>query len=153
MENEHEGFPITSLREIKIMMLYKHPNIVNVLEVVVGSNLSSVFIVMEYLDHNLKGLVVPTHVIRLISQMETMKTPFLQSETKCLMLQLLKAVAHLHRHWIIHRCVVFDYISYGTRDIKSSNLLYDNKGNLKLAVCTKLFLLNRTGFWNGQRIR
>lgn len=37
------------------------------------------------------------------------------------MLQLLSAVDHMHKHWYIHR------------DLKTSNLLYSNKG--KLAVC------------------
>lgn len=39
MYSEREGFPITSLREIKLLMLYKHPNVVNVLEIVVGKSL------------------------------------------------------------------------------------------------------------------
>jgi cell division cycle 2-like protein len=48
---------------------------------------------MEFLDHDLKGL------------MESMKEnhKFLTSEVKCLMLQLLQGVAHLHENWIIHR--------------------------------------------------
>jgi cell division cycle 2-like protein len=37
------------------------------------------------------------------------------------MYQLLSAIAHLHRHWIVHR------------DIKTSNLLMTNRGLLKLA--------------------
>ena len=111
MDQEKEGFPITSLREVKVLMNYKHPYIVDVKEIVVGRNLDSIFIVMEYLDHDLKGL------------METMKedTRFLQSEVKCLMHQLLSGVAHLHENWIIHR------------DLKTSNLLYNNKGTLKIA--------------------
>ena len=40
---------------------------------------------------------------------------------KCLISQLLAAVAYLHEKWIIHR------------DLKTSNLLYTNKGQLKLA--------------------
>ena len=45
-----------------------------------------------------------------------MNTRFTSSEVKNLMLQLLRGVAHLHEHWIIHR------------DIKMSNLLYTNTG-------------------------
>lgn len=33
------GFPLTSLREGKILMQFKHENIVNVTEIVVGKNL------------------------------------------------------------------------------------------------------------------
>ena len=40
------------------------------------------------------------------------KTPFADSEVKCILQQLLRAVAHMHQHWFLHR------------DIKMSNLLY-----------------------------
>ncbi|RVW35352.1 Cyclin-dependent kinase G-2 [Vitis vinifera] len=80
MEKEREGFPLTSLREINILLSFHHPSIVDVKEVVVGSNLDSIFMVMEYMEHDLKGL------------METMKQPFSQSEVKCLMLQLLEGI-------------------------------------------------------------
>jgi cell division cycle 2-like len=36
LEKEKNGFPITSLREIRTLMLAKHPNIVNIREIVVG---------------------------------------------------------------------------------------------------------------------
>jgi len=109
MDREKEGFPITSLREIKILLTFKHPNIVDVKEVVVGNNLNSIFIVMEFVDHDIKSL------------MEEMTKPFLPSEVKCLMHQLLSAIAHLHDNWVLHR------------DLKTSNLLYNNKGMLKVA--------------------
>eukprot|EP01117_Protostelium_nocturnum_P015640 TRINITY_DN607_c1_g1_i3.p1 TRINITY_DN607_c1_g1~~TRINITY_DN607_c1_g1_i3.p1 ORF type:complete len:396 (+),score=128.86 TRINITY_DN607_c1_g1_i3:168-1355(+) len=111
MERETEGFPITSLREISILLTFKHPNIVNVKEIVVGSKTDSIFIVMEFLEHDLKDL------------MKEMKPEqrFLSSEVKCLMIQLLSAMAHLHENWIIHR------------DLKTSNLLYNRKGILKVA--------------------
>ena len=47
-------------------------------------------------------------------------TPF-QSEVKCLMLQLLSGVKELHDNWVIHR------------DLKTSNLLLNNKGILKVS--------------------
>ncbi|KAG8365936.1 hypothetical protein BUALT_Bualt17G0023800 [Buddleja alternifolia] len=80
MEKEREGFPLTSLREINILLSFHHPFIVDVKEVVVGSNLDSIFMVMEYMEHDLRAL------------METMKQPFSQSEVKCLMLQLLGGI-------------------------------------------------------------
>ncbi|KAF8399906.1 hypothetical protein HHK36_015776 [Tetracentron sinense] len=108
MEKEREGFPLTSLREINILLSFHHPSIVDVKEVVVGSNLDSIFMVMEYMEHDLKGL------------METMKQPFSQSEVKCLMLQLLEGAKYLHDNWVLHR------------DMKTSNLLLNNRGELKI---------------------
>ncbi|KAI5080637.1 hypothetical protein GOP47_0003820 [Adiantum capillus-veneris] len=108
MEKEREGFPMTSLREINVLLSIHHPSIVDVKEVVVGSNLDSIFMVMEYMEHDLKGL------------METIKQPFSQSEVKCLMLQLFEGVKHLHDNWVLHR------------DLKTSNLLLNNRGELKI---------------------
>lgn len=36
IDNNQEGFPLTSLREITILMKLNHPNIVKIVEVVVG---------------------------------------------------------------------------------------------------------------------
>nr|CAI5848539.1 unnamed protein product [Callosobruchus analis] len=111
MEKEKEGFPITSLREINTLLKGQHPNIVTVREIVVGSNMDKIFIVMDYVEHDLKSL------------METMrhkKQTFMPGEIKCLLKQLLTAVAHLHDNWILHR------------DLKTSNLLLSHKGILKV---------------------
>ncbi|XP_068655686.1 cyclin-dependent kinase G-2-like isoform X2 [Aristolochia californica] len=108
MAKEREGFPLTSLREINILLSFHHPSIVDVKEVVVGSDLNQIFMVMEYMEHDLKGL------------METMKQPFSQSEVKCLMLQLLEGIKYLHDNWVLHR------------DLKTSNLLLNNRGELKI---------------------
>ncbi len=108
MEKEKEGFPITSLREINMLLKAKHPNIVHVREIVVGSNMDKIYIVMDYVEHDLKSL------------METMKQPFLEGEVKTLTVQLLRAVHHLHDNWILHR------------DLKASNLLLSHKGILKV---------------------
>ncbi|KAJ3272749.1 hypothetical protein HDV01_005277 [Terramyces sp. JEL0728] len=109
LENEKDGFPITSLREIHTLKLIKHPNVVEIIEICTTANLNHIFIVMEYLDHDLKTL------------MENMAEPFLLSETKTLMLQLLSAMDCLHNNWIIHR------------DLKTSNLLINNRGQIKVA--------------------
>lgn len=111
MEKEREGFPITSLREINTLLKGQHPNIVTVREMVVGCNMDKIFIVMDYVEHDFKTL------------METMKAKnqsFLPGEVKCLTQQLLRAVAHLHDNWILHR------------DLKTSNLLLSHKGILKV---------------------
>ena len=87
MEREKEGFPITSLREINTLLISQHRNVVHVREIVVGSNMDRIFIVMDFVEHDMKSL------------METMrekKQVFLPQEVKCLMIQLLSAIAHLH---------------------------------------------------------
>ncbi len=69
----------------------------------------SIYLVMDFLEHDLKTLL------------EDMVEPFLPSETKTLMLQIVSATEHLHSHWILHR------------DLKTSNLLMNNRGEIKLA--------------------
>jgi cell division cycle 2-like protein len=110
MEKEKEGFPITSLREICCILKSQHENVCTVREIVVGDDMNRIFIVMDYVEHDLKSLM--TH---------TMKKPFAIGEVKTLMYQLLSGVNHLHDNWIIHR------------DLKTSNLLLSNKGILKIA--------------------
>ncbi len=50
-----------------------------------------------------------------------MSEPFLPSETKTLLHQLTSGVHYLHENWILHR------------DLKTSNLLLNNRGVLKIA--------------------
>jgi serine/threonine protein kinase len=64
---------------------------------------------MDFLEHDLKTL------------QEDMQEPFLPSEIKTLLLQLVSATDYLHSHWIVHR------------DLKTSNLLMNNRGQMKVA--------------------
>ncbi|KAF8167948.1 Pkinase-domain-containing protein [Crassisporium funariophilum] len=109
LEEEKNGFPITALREVYALMSCRHENVVGVREVVVGDTLTQVFVVMDFIEHDLKSLLT------------VMPSPFLQSEIKTLMLQLLSAVNHCHNNWILHR------------DLKTSNLLMNNRGTIKVA--------------------
>jgi len=112
MEREREGFPITSLREVNTLLRSQHKNIVTVREIVVGYNVDQIFIVMDFVEHDLKAL------------METMKASghrFSIGEVKCLMQQLIAGIGHMHDNWIIHR------------DIKASNLLLSHGGIMKIA--------------------
>ena len=52
-DSEREGFPITSLREMNILSAIDHPYIVGVKEIVVGTDLNSIFMVMEISNHDL----------------------------------------------------------------------------------------------------
>ncbi|XVF08741.1 hypothetical protein REPUB_Repub07fG0029100 [Reevesia pubescens] len=106
-DSEEYGFPLTSLREINILASFNHPSIVKVKEVVVDDH-DNVYMVMEYMEHDFKGL------------MDSMKRPFSTSDVKCLMLQLLEGVKYLHDNWVLHR------------DLKTSNLLLNNQGELKI---------------------
>lgn len=112
MDEVADGFPLTALREVNILLSLDHPSIVTVNEVVVGSKLNFVFMVMEYVENDLKGLM---------DQMAKSSTPkFTIPEVKDLMLQLLSGMSYLHENWIMHR------------DLKMSNILVTNSGNLKI---------------------
>lgn len=111
---ELEGFPITALREIKLLQGIKHENILNIIEIVIKQSSllqnprSSTFIVLDYMDHDLNSLIF--HKIK-----------FTLPEIKCLALQLLKGLMFLHSKNIVHR------------DLKPANLLLNSHGVLKIA--------------------
>jgi len=86
----------------------KCSNIVKLLSVVQGNSINNVFLVFEYCEHDMATLL------------DNMRQPFLESECKCLIVQLLKAVEFLHERFVFHR------------DLKLSNLLFNNRGELKL---------------------
>lgn len=70
MEKEQDGFPLTSIREINILLCFHHKNIVDVSEVAVGSGLDDIYMVMEFMEHDLRGL------------MEDMPEPFTVAEVR-----------------------------------------------------------------------
>lgn len=109
MDQEKDGLPVSGLREITILKMCDHENIVKLNEVVVGKSLDSIFISMEYCEQDLASLL------------DNMPKPFSESQTKCLMLQLLDGLKYLHSRFIIHR------------DLKVSNLLLTDKGRIKIA--------------------
>lgn len=109
MEREKEGLPICSVREIGILLGLRHRNIVELKEVVVGHDLNNMFLVMKYCEQDLATIL------------DNMKTPFTESQVKCIMIQLLDGVIYLHENFIIHR------------DLKVSNLLLTDNGCLKIA--------------------
>ncbi|TMW66078.1 hypothetical protein Poli38472_003843 [Pythium oligandrum] len=112
---EKNGFPVTSIREMKILKQLKHPNVVTLKEIV-SSNAPTkdgkrppLYFAFEYLEHDLSGLLNHPRV------------KFSRTQIQCYMRQLLCGVAFMHRNKIVHR------------DIKASNLLLNNQGVLKVA--------------------
>ena len=96
-------------REIHILRRLDHPNVIR-LEGIVTSRLShSLYLVFEYMEHDLAGLAA------LSGQR------FTEPQVKCLMRQILEGLSHCHARGVLHR------------DIKGSNLLIDDNGLLRIA--------------------
>ncbi|KAH7413851.1 hypothetical protein DE146DRAFT_10089 [Phaeosphaeria sp. MPI-PUGE-AT-0046c] len=107
MEGERDGFPVTAIREVKLLQSLNHDNIVKLREVMVEKN--DCYMVFEYLSHDLTGLLNhPTFKLE-------------QSHKKDLAKQLFEGLDYLHRRGVLHR------------DIKAANILVSNTGQLKLA--------------------
>lgn len=87
----------------------KHPATSLAVSLILINRYSSLFLVLEFVEHDLKSIL------------EDMPEPFLSSEVKRLLLQLTSGIAYLHDNWILHR------------DLKTSNLLLNNRGQLKIA--------------------
>lgn len=96
-------------REILVLRRLDHPNIIK-LEGLVTSRMScSLYLVFEYMEHDLAGLAACPGIT------------FTEPQVKCYLLQLLSGLEHCHTQGVLHR------------DIKGSNLLIDNSGLLKIA--------------------
>lgn len=114
MDNEQEGFPITAIREIKLLRSYKDENVVNLIEVCrseveIGGKAIS-YLVFDFCHHDLAGLIQEAH--------DKIKS---LPNIKCIVKQLLEGLHKLHTNRIIHR------------DMKSSNILITKDGELKIA--------------------
>ena len=58
MEKEKEGFPITSLREINMLMkCRRHPNVVGLREIVTDATGEKIYMVMEFVEHDMSALM------------------------------------------------------------------------------------------------
>lgn len=129
-EGEKEGFPITALREIRLLQQLHSQltttgvsdsaddqkvgaaNVVRLLEVCSSrctdnALLSNFFLVFEYCEHDLVGII---NNVKL--------TP---GEIKNILKQLFEALFFVHSNGVLHR------------DIKASNILVNKNGTVKLA--------------------
>ncbi|WJX96094.1 [pyruvate dehydrogenase (acetyl-transferring)] kinase [Trifolium repens] len=96
-------------REILILRRLDHPNVVK-LEGLVTSRMScSLYLVFQYMEHDLAGLSTSPAI------------KFTVSQVKCYMHQLFSGLEHCHNRNVLHR------------DLKGSNLLIDNEGILRIA--------------------
>ncbi|KAL1193349.1 Cyclin-dependent kinase C-2 C [Cardamine amara subsp. amara] len=95
-------------REILILRKLNHPNIMKLEGIVTSRTSSSIYLVFEYMEHDLAGLSSNPDI------------RFTEAQVKCYMKQLLWGLEHCHMRGVIHR------------DIKASNILVNNKGVLKL---------------------
>lgn len=107
MEAERDGFPVTAMREIKLLQSLRHDNVVRLHEMMVSNG--SVYMVFQYMDHDLTGVLSQTQFT------------FNDAQLKSLCQQMLAGLKYLHHKGVIHR------------DIKGSNILVNSHGELKLA--------------------
>ncbi|XP_069586313.1 cyclin-dependent kinase 13 [Ranitomeya imitator] len=117
LDNEKEGFPITAIREIKILRQLTHQSIINMKEIVTDKedavdfkkDKGAFYLVFEYMDHDLMGLL------------ESGLVHFNELHIKSFMRQLMEGLDYCHKKNFLHR------------DIKCSNILLNNRGQIKLA--------------------
>lgn len=112
MEKESEGFPITGLREVKILRGLQHPNIIQLREIVqddAKKKEGGTFLVFEYMNHDLMGLLDNEAMV------------FDEMTIYRIMRQILQGLNYCHKRNILHR------------DLKCSNILVNNRGEVKLA--------------------
>ncbi|KAL0697514.1 hypothetical protein Bca4012_053636 [Brassica carinata] len=95
-------------REIIILRRLDHPNVMKLQGLITSRVSGSMYLIFEYMEHDLAGLA------------STPGVKFSESQIKCYMKQLLHGLEHCHSRGVLHR------------DIKGSNLLLDSNNNLKI---------------------
>jgi serine/threonine protein kinase len=129
-------------REIHILRRLDHPNVIKLEGLVTSRMSSSLYLVFEYMEHDLAGLAATpglkfteaqvfildiffdVHLNLFLSWLQfSCHADFgkWQLQVKCYMKQLLSGLDHCHNRGVLHR------------DIKGANLLLDNNGALKIA--------------------
>ncbi|RDI85111.1 hypothetical protein Vi05172_g5121 [Venturia inaequalis] len=115
MEAEKDGFPITAMREMKILKHLEQrqaEGVIRLLEVMYEVNVAGsvgCFMAFEYMPHDLTGLLNhPTFTLS-------------EAQRKDLSFQMLDALGFMHKQGVLHR------------DIKAANILVSHHGQIKLA--------------------
>lgn len=115
VHNEKDGFPVTAIREIKLLKLLSHVNVLRLEEMAIERPKTKerkkaiMYMVTPYMEHDLSGMLTNPEI------------HLTEPQIKCYMLQLLEGLKYLHSSHILHR------------DIKAANLLISNKGVLQIA--------------------
>jgi serine/threonine protein kinase len=99
---------LTTLREMKVLLTCHHPNLINLIEFVVGNRPCSLGYVLEYGEVDVLALI------------KRLRVPFELKHTKSMAQQVLQALAYMHEKNVVHR------------DIKLSNFLLTMDGTLKV---------------------
>jgi serine/threonine protein kinase len=99
---------LTTLREMKVLMMCHHKNLINLVEFVVGSRPCSLGYVLEFGEVDILALI------------KRLRVPFEVKYAKSLFHQVLEALEYLHQKTVVHR------------DIKLSNFLLTVDGTLKI---------------------
>lgn len=107
LDGDSEGVPSTALREISLLKELRHPNVVQLREVVHIEKI--LYLVFEYLYKDLKRFI------------EDVEGEISMKLVKSYLRQLLQGLEYCHTNRILHR------------DLKPQNLLIDRWGYIKLA--------------------
>ncbi|KAI5179667.1 cyclin-dependent kinase 2 [Nematocida sp. AWRm80] len=110
LNNDREGVPATTIREISLLKNLLHPHIIALYQVVYTEN--KLYLVFEYAETDLKK-----YLDKLRREKKTMPI----KQVKALAYQLTSALAHCHSMGILHR------------DLKPQNILMTKDGKIKLA--------------------
>ncbi|TBU12632.1 protein kinase [Hamiltosporidium tvaerminnensis] len=114
-KRDTNGFPLTTLREIKILKSLKHKNIIEIIEVTVekkdkekiSKSTTDVYVVFPFMKQDLSVLI------------KNKKIPII--DIKFITKQIIDGLFYLHSHKIMHR------------DLKAANILLDDQLAVKIA--------------------